>query len=212
MLTHNSYYSNTNVIYILRLRPTPVSKNLTVIPVINGYAECGDRIRIIAILTDGDNFKYNYDTYFETEINAILKEKGLVCDKIETIPTADSEDIDTQLKLFVDIIEKIGENEEIYACITYGTKPTPIVESMAISYAYKIKKNVSVGCIVYGRYINENPRMTNEENAKNKENNGIYDTTALFYMDSIVNKLAENKAPNPEKAIRAMLEAGENNG
>jgi hypothetical protein len=36
----------------------------------------------------------------------------------------------------------------------------------------------------------------------------IFDTTALFYMDSIVNKLAEMKTPHPEKAIRAMLGIG----
>jgi hypothetical protein len=39
-------------------------------------------------------------------------------------------------------------------------------------------------------------------------NNGIYDQTALFYMDSIVNKLADMKAPDPETAIRAMLGIG----
>ena len=96
-------------------------------------------------------------------------------------------------------------DEELYACITYGTKPTPIVESMALNYAYKLKKNVSVGCIVYGRFMNHNPRLTAEENEKNKENNGIYDTRALFFMDSMVNKLAEMKAPDPENAIRSML-------
>ena len=179
-----------------------------IIPVINGYAENGDKIRIIAILTDGENFKYNYDTYFVPEINDIIKKKNLEFEKpekIEEISTADSEDIETHLKLFSDIIDKIGDNEELYACITYGTKPTPIIESMALNYAYKLKKNVSVGCIVYGRFMNNNPRLTAEENEKNKKNNGIYDTRALFHMDSIVNKLSEMKAPNPENAIRSML-------
>ncbi|MCL2410418.1 MAG: TM1812 family CRISPR-associated protein [Treponema sp.] len=184
-----------------------------IIPVINGYAEKGDKIRVIAILTDGDNFNYNYETYFKTEISDIIKAKELILNenKIEIIRTADSEDTETQLKLFLDIIISISDHQDIYACITYGTKPTPIIESMALNYAYKIKKDVSVGCIVYGRYVNDNPTLTVEENAKNKENNGIYDTTSLFYLDSIVNKLADMKVPNPEKAIRAMLGIGDNN-
>ena len=169
-----------------------------IIPVINGYAESGDIVRVIAILTEGENFTHNFDEYFVPDIGNIAREKGLVFGGVETIRTADSEDIDTQLKLFGDIIGKVNDEEEIYACITYGTKPTPIVESMALSYAYRLKKGVSIGCIVYGRYFNYDPNG----------NNGIYDTTALFYMDSIVNKLAELKLQNPEAAIRAMLGIG----
>jgi hypothetical protein len=40
---------------------------------------------------------------------------------------------------------------------------------------------------------------------ENCSENYIYDTTALFFMNSIVNKLAEIKAPHPENAIKAML-------
>jgi hypothetical protein len=70
---------------------------------------------------------------------------------------------------------------------------------LALNYAYRLKHNVSIGCIVYGRFFHDDPNG----------NNGIYDTTALFYMDSIVNRLAESKAPHPEAAIRAMLGLGE---
>ena len=169
-----------------------------IIPVINGYTEAGDKVRIIAILTDGENFRYNYETYFIGEIDSIIKEKDLSFDGIEEIPTADSEDIETQLKLFADIIAKIGDDEELYACITYGTKPTPIVQFMALNYAYRLKKGTSVGCVAYGRFLH-----------KGEGGLGvgcIYDQTALFYMDSTVNKLAEHGAPDPERAIRIMLD------
>jgi len=170
-----------------------------IIPVINGYAKSGDKVRVIAILTEGENFRHNYEKYFIPEINAIVKNKNLDFGKIDVINTADSEDIDTQLKLFGDVIDMIGDNEDVYACITYGTKPTPILETMALHYAYRLKKDVSIGCIVYGRFLHND---TNEKN-------GIYDTTALFYMDSIVNKLAEIKVPHPETAIKAMLGVGD---
>jgi hypothetical protein len=167
-----------------------------IVPVINGYAEGGDKVRVIAILTDGDNTTHNFLRYFAPEIEAIVGLKGLVCGGIEVIPTADSEDIDTQLKLFGDIIESIGDGEDIHACITYGTKPTPIVETMALNYAHRLKEDVTIGCIVYGRH-------NHDDDGQGK--NGIYDTTALFRMDSMVNKLAETKTPNPKTAIKAML-------
>ena len=171
------------------------STRFPIIPVINGYAAKGDKIRVIAILTDGPNYKYNFDTYFLPDIARLVDDNGYAFDGVETISSPDSESIDTQLELFMNIISRIGDDEELYACITYGTKPTPIVQLMAMNYAYKIKKNTSVGCIAYGRYMHADPN----------NNNGIYDQTALFYMDSIVNKLAEMKAPQPEAAIRAML-------
>jgi hypothetical protein len=170
------------------------------VPLINGYAKHGDKVRVIAILTDGENFKHNYDTYFVQEIEQLAGKNGYEFDGIEVVTSPDKEDIDTQLALFADIIAKIGGGEEISACITYGTKPTPIVQTMALNYAYKLKKDSSIGCVVYGRFRHGNPV------------GDIFDTTALFFMDSIVNKLAEMKAPNPETAIRAMLGIGGTDG
>ncbi|MDR1639701.1 MAG: hypothetical protein LBC41_00500 [Clostridiales bacterium] len=169
-----------------------------IIPVINGYAEKGDKIRVIAILTDGPNYKYNYETYFAPEVTALANSNGYEFDGIEVVETSSSEDISSQLSLFANLLDRIKDGEDLYACITYGTKPTPIVQSMALSYAYRLKKDTSVGCVVYGLFRHNSPTGT------------LYDTTALFYMDSIVNKLAEMKAPNPEEAIRAILGIGGN--
>ena len=179
----------------------PFETRFPIIPVINGYTEPGDDVRVIAVITDGDNSnarntEYNYGTYFVPEIKKICDERKLRTDGIELIRTPDSEDMDTQLKLFFDIAGGINPGEELYACITYGTKPMPIVLTMALNYAYKLKKDVSVGCIVYGRF----PHWESGDSRT-----FIYDTTSLFHMDSIVNKLSEIKAGDPETAIRLML-------
>jgi len=168
-----------------------------IIPVINGYAEYGDKIRVIAIIPEGGNCSHNYNAYFVPEITALVKKNGYGFTNIEPVNTTDSEDIEAQLSLFSKLIGIVGEGEELSACITYGTKPTPIVQFIALNYASKLKSNVSIGCIAYGRFLH------NEKKAGK-----IYDQTALFYMDSVVNKLAEMKAPHPENAIRAMLGIG----
>ena len=181
----------------------PEKARFPIIPVINGYAEAVDNIRVIAVLTDGEesnakNTRYNYEKHFEPEIKAICAAKNLSFNssEIEKIHTLDSEDMDTQLKLFSDIAGKINPGEEIYACITYGTKPMPIILTLALNYAYKLKKDVSVGCTVYGRY----PHLGNGQGTSY-----IYDTTPLFHMDSIISKLSEINAKDPAKAIRLML-------
>jgi len=172
-----------------------------IIPVINGYTNSGEKVRVIAILTEGEmsnakNTKHNFNAFFEPEINDIVFKKEIKLDNIELIYTPDSEDMDTQLKLFMDIAESIDPGDEVYACLTYGTKPMPIILTMALNYVYKLKKDVSVGCTVYGR-------VPHIEDAEGKP--FIYDITPLFYMDSVVSKMAEVKANDPAKAIRLML-------
>lgn len=170
-----------------------------IIPTINGYCGEGDSIRVIAILIDGENYKYNYETYFVPEVNNLVENKKLKFSGIEIIRKADKEDIDTQLKLFTDIINMANDNEELFACLTYGRKLEPIVETLALNYAYKLKSNVSIGCIVYGLF----------HHTDSGSGTYIYDTTALFYMNSIVYKLAELKVSDPEAAIKSMLGIGD---
>ena len=77
-----------------------------IIPVIAGYANQGDRIRVIAIKTEGNNYEHNYDTYFVPEVQALCKQKGLCFNAIEAVSTPNKETIEVQLKLFSDTVAK----------------------------------------------------------------------------------------------------------
>jgi len=175
---------NTKLIYNHETR-------FPIIPVIANNVSSGDKIKIVVILTDYENARNNYK-YLKEEVEDLSKTMGFYYE-FQDVNTEYDESIHIQLKLFSDIISKVRDNEELYACITYGTKTTPIILTMALNYAYKIKKNVSVETVVYGRYdFNTNKSY-------------IHDTTSLFYMDSIVSKMAELKVSDPEGAIRTML-------
>jgi hypothetical protein len=161
---------------------------------INGYANKGDKLRIIAIKNAGNkDADYNFQNFFKEEIKTVAAEKEIDfnVDDIEVIEIPNNETTETHLKMFVDIISTIGDDTEICACITFGTKPVPVVLSMALHYVYAIRKNTSVKCIVYGRAF---PGPVE-----------IFDTTPLFYMDAIVNTLSKIKPKDPDKAIRQML-------
>ena len=123
---------------------------------INGYAEKGDTIRIIAIKNDGNvDAEYNYKEFFIKEIETVTEEKGIEFDhkNIQIINIPNDETIETHLKLFVDIFSAIEKDEEVYACMTFGTKPVPVVLSMALNYVNRIRKNTSVNCIVYACFL-----------------------------------------------------------
>ena len=164
-----------------------------VIPLINGYVECGEKICLLLIRTKREATERN-KCFLEQELDILKKEKNIDVELCE-IFTDDSEDIKTQLKLFIDIISKISDGDELYACMTYGTKPTPIIEMMALNYGYRALNNISIGAIVYGLYHHE----------KDMDYGEIFDITALFYMDEMVNKIAAMGVEDPETLLKEFM-------
>jgi hypothetical protein len=164
-----------------------------IIPVMAHHAKGEESVRVIAILTDGEGNDYNFENHFLPEIQGLCGKMGIKYDLV-TIRTPESESAEDHLRLFVDIIETINDDEDLFACMTFGSKPTPVVLSLALSYAHRFKKGTSVGRIVYGKFFHLEDR-----------DGCLYDTTSLFYMDSIVNRLAEMNASDPGKAVRILL-------
>ena len=169
-----------------------------IIPVIANTAECNDVIKVgvVLICQDGkerEEIKQNYQ-FFKDELEG-LKTSGKVKDyEIIEIKTEDDEKIETQVQLLKDMMAEIGDDENLYSCVTYGTKPTPVVMMLALNYGYKIKHNTTVENVVYGRYDHAKP-----------ENSALYDITALFYANSIINRLGDMKVENPDEALNNFL-------
>ena len=166
-----------------------------IVPVIAHHAAKEKKIRILPVIQDNEWVKHNFEKHFLDEVKTLESTLDVMAEMIP-ISVPDSESIDTHLKLFSDVIEKIEDGSRLHACATYGTKPASNVISLALSYAYRLKKDVTVERIVYGQFLH---RV--EDGAVGT----LYDTTPLFFMDAIVNRLAEARAHNPERAIRLML-------
>ena len=166
-----------------------------VMPMINGYVQPGEEFRVIAILQDYDCCYRNLE-YLEEELAALTQKKGLNCPNgVETIQIPFSEALDTHLETFQKLIAKLDDDDDLYACITYGSKTVPLVEIMALKYAYRIKRNASIGCIVYGQMDRtlEPPKPR------------IFDVTALIQLDEIVRMCADQGIQDPEGLINQIL-------
>ena len=164
-------------------------------PVINGYAEEGETIKVYAVISNPQYAQDNYNLLC-SQVNEVCKNKGINCpDGVEKIIIPSGQTVDEHIAAFLKMIEYVAEDDEIYACLTFGTKINSIAMMMAVQYAYRIKKNTSIGCLVYGE-IN---RGTTPPSAK------IYDVTALIQMDEIVRMLAEKKIENPEKFLKLII-------
>lgn len=170
-----------------------------IIPVINGYTQPGEEIRVILLVQDYKWCKHN-ESYFCQELQALFQEKhlkpwhelgeGELYIRLE-VPFDDA--VTSHIQTFQTLIDYICDGDDIHACITYGSKPVPMVEMMAMRYARQIKKNTYISCLVYGQKDWNSGEMK------------LYDETALVHLDDMVRVLAEYNDPNPKRTLDKII-------
>jgi hypothetical protein len=114
---------------------------------IKGYADKGDNIKVSVVITEDVTAKSNFRDNFLVALEKLTSEIGCSYE-VNVISTDYNETIENNHRLFCDLIARIDNNEQLFASITYGTKPTPILLSMALSYGYKLRENTDIRCIL----------------------------------------------------------------
>ena len=105
-------------------------------------------------------------------IGAKISYETLDSDFIET-----KNNHETRLKAMLDIID---ENCQIYADITFGPKPLPMILMCVLSFAEKFL-NCDVKTVVYGKVnFDDNNKAGSPE---------LYDVTSLYYLNNLTNSM-----------------------
>ncbi len=165
-----------------------------IIPLINGYVDSGDDVYVYVVSTENHNMSQKNYTEIEKRILSLCAKKQVGTCAIKPIHIPFDDTVETHLATFQKMIELVHDGDTVFADFTYQGRCLPIVEMMALNFAYRTYNNCSVECVVYG---NKN-FQTGEK--------FIYDQTSLFLMDQIVNELAKSKNQNPVKAIETILD------
>lgn len=152
----------------------------------------GEKVKLTLIVVDHDNARSSLTSFLD-ELKDFAGTRSFTYE-IQKLETPFDESTDTHLELFGKIIDSIAPGDEITADMTYGSKPMPMIISMALSYAKNNISGTDIQRIIYGRY----------DFVHNKA--FVHDVTALFYMNSVVEKLGHTKAENSGSIIRTMLE------
>ena len=160
-----------------------------ILTVINGYLEPGEKSQLIVVLTDIESAHRNYAKFLD-ELQQLCERKGLVQPEIKEIIVPLDDSVNAQIDLFQKLIEYTEEGDELFACITYGDKPISMMVRMAVQYAYRVMRNTTIDCIVYGQ------RDWNADTA------AVYDETGLVRLDEIVRLMADQKIVNPKGILR----------
>ena len=162
---------------------------------VNGYAEAGDAIELIAMVEeDNGDAEYNFDL-MRRELQELAEKKGFTC-SVTRLAVSRRETIEEQLSTFSRLSALLGDDDIVHACITFGTKTVPLIEFMALDFAYKTRKNFTIACLAYGKVNWVGGRMTDMR---------IYDVTALFSMHTLCGELAAAKVSDPSAMIARIL-------
>lgn len=173
-----------------------------ILAAISGYVSPGEDFRIITAARQTNLGRENQEL-FQEQLDRLCREKGLRHPTIEMVELPIGEGVAQQAATFQGLIAFARDDDEIFACMTYGSKPLTTALMLAIQYGYRIKRNTSISCVVYGE-VNWAKDEGGSWTAK------VYDMTALVQIDEIVRRLADRNVADPKGAIDAVL--GPENG
>lgn len=188
--------------FVLKPQPVnPVNFDLTtsvkqvafpIVPIVDATLQPEDEGVIVAIRQQNSPQNKNMDI-LRTELDALGKSNWTIREL--TVP--ERQDKDLLLGLFTAMIDCMEDNACYYACMTFGTKTYPVVLFSALSYAEKIRSNTQICGIYYCEIRREEGRPVQAN---------LYDVSALFTLNSLVDLVAGMDCRDKDRMIRTMLE------
>lgn len=175
-------------------------ENKTAFPIvtaINGYVQPGEDFEVIAYYTDNEPCRTNM-ARLKQEIADLCAEKGLSQPVYRTVAVGEDIQVRALADQFRSLIPFAADEDELFCDVTYGTKLMSMVLKMAVQYAYSVKENTVLSCILYG----EISRPSKDESTWSAT---VVDETALVQLDELVHGLAARKVRNPEAIIDSLL-------
>lgn len=169
-----------------------------ILTAVNGYVQPGEEFRLLAIAADSEDGRRNC-AVLRDELERLCRTKGCPCPQIETIPAPADEGVAAQIAAFQRLIACVEDDDELFVCVTYGTKLLSQVTLMAVQYAYQAKKNTSISCVVYGQIDRSGGQEPERWAAR------IYDETALLQLGEIVRVLVQRGTADPRAALDEIL-------
>lgn len=168
-----------------------------IITAIHGYVERDERTQVIAVVIDTPIGRANLAA-LEQELTALSERSGIPCPELVIISAPEDEAVSSHAATFRKLIDHLEDGDELFACLTFGTKPLSEAVRMAVQYAYRVKHNASIACIVYGQIV----RPSKD---KSQWYGRVHDETALLRLDEIVRMLADQGVRDPSGVLDTLL-------
>lgn len=168
-----------------------------ILTAVQGYVEPGESFQVIAVVMNSESGRVNL-AVLEQQLQVLAECRGIPCPELVTVEIPDDEAVATHAATFRKLIDHLKNDDELFACLTFGTKPLSEAVRMAVQYAYRVKRNVSISCIVYGQIIRP-------DDDRSHWFGRVHDETALLRLDEIVRLLADQGVENPGAVLDTLL-------
>lgn len=168
-----------------------------IITALEGYTQPGEEIAVIAVVPDMELGRRNLELFCQ-EVEEVCRKKQLSCVGVQVVTVPTDDRVATHVATFQKLLDYAADGDELFCCMTYGTKPLSTALMMAVQYAYRVKENTTISCIVYGQIFRP-------EKDQSTWIASVYDMTALVQLDEIVRVLADRGVENPKSAIDRIL-------
>ena len=171
---------------------------------IRAYAKKEDQVKIL--------LTYNNEEQDRERIEELRQEVRELRDKIGFDCNCDQEtdfrclkqdfqqSLKYQVRLFLNLLDETNEVDQIYADISFGNKPTPIVIAKLLEYIQKTRE-VTIGHVSYASILFHQPP---DEQGFYK--GYIYDVTPLFSLSRQIDLVARSKSKNPDNLLKTMIQ------
>lgn len=168
-----------------------------IITALEGYTQPGEEVAVIAVVSDMELGRRNLEL-FRREVEEVCRKKQLSCTGVQVVTVPTDDRVATHVATFQKLLDFAADGDELFSCMTYGTKPMSTALMMAVQYAYRVKENTTISCIVYGQIFRPGDDRSNWTAS-------VYDMTALVQLDEIVRVLADRGVENPKAVIDSIL-------
>lgn len=168
-----------------------------ILTAVQGYVTPGEASQVIAVVIDTESSWVNLEL-LKQQVETLSQSKGFPCPELVTVKVPEDESVATHAATFRRLIDLLQEDDELFACLTFGTKPLSEAVRMAVQYAYRVKRNASISCIVYGQ-------ISRPHDGSDSVRAYVHDETALLRLDEIVRLLADRKVENPGAVLDGLL-------
>ena len=157
-----------------------------------------DEILVVSALTEQQQVQNNF-LLFKAEVKKILEAKHATGVFEEIIQPSQFEDTHTCLRFFKTVAAKLQEGDRVYYDMTGGMKPYSFSMFIAMAYAAKAARDISVEKVIYvSRYTGKTAKEVEAEPAVST----LWDLTSLFTL----NEIAGNVLPGQKASSDQMLD------
>lgn len=170
-----------------------IATSFPIIPIVKEYMNREKDVRIIALRTENDDVKDNYEAFLKE-----VEELGIAKEQVIMVPVEENQNKAIGLATLVRIIDEIPEDSLVYADITFGTKPMSAVILYAMSFIEKLK-DAEVNGIYYGELPRKN-KVSDWDRAK------LYDLTAFKYLSDVIEQLKGLEVTDTRAALKTLID------